>query len=49
LSDRSRPLGYAPGTRFTPPRFDFALRRLKKSAPASAAFLAFRDAELAAR
>ena len=36
-------------TRFTPPRFDSALRRLKKSAPASAAFLAFRDAELAAR
>jgi predicted CXXCH cytochrome family protein len=35
--------------RFTPPRFESALRRLtKKSEPASAAFLAFRDAELAA-
>jgi hypothetical protein len=37
-------------TRFTPPRFDSALRRLtRKSEPASAAFLAFRDAELATR
>jgi predicted CXXCH cytochrome family protein len=37
-------------TRFTPPRFESALRRLeKKSEPASAAFIAFRDAELAAR
>jgi predicted CXXCH cytochrome family protein len=37
-------------TRFTPPRFESALRRLvKKSEPASAAFVAFRDAELAAR
>ena len=37
-------------TRFTPPRFESALRRLvKKSEPASAAFTAFRDAELAAR
>ena len=36
--------------RFTPPRFESALRRLvKKSEPASAAFTAFRDAELAAR
>jgi predicted CXXCH cytochrome family protein len=36
--------------RFTPPRFESALRRLtKKSEPASAAFIAFRDAELAAR
>jgi predicted CXXCH cytochrome family protein len=36
--------------RFTPPRFDSALRRLtKKSEPASAAFIAFRDAELAPR
>jgi len=36
--------------RFTPPRFESALRRLvKKSEPASAAFVAFRDAELAAR
>ncbi|HEX3473468.1 MAG TPA: hypothetical protein VHT91_00430 [Kofleriaceae bacterium] len=37
-------------TRFTPPRFESALRRLvKKSEPASAAFIAFRDAELATR
>ena len=37
-------------TRFTPPRFESALRRLvKKSEPASAAFIAFRDAELAAQ
>lgn len=36
--------------RFTVPRFESALRRLvKKSEPASAAFTAFRDAELAAR
>jgi predicted CXXCH cytochrome family protein len=36
--------------RFTAPRFESALRRLvKKSEPASAAFIAFRDAELAAR
>jgi predicted CXXCH cytochrome family protein len=36
--------------RFTRPRFESALRRLaKKSEPASAAFIAFRDAELAAR
>jgi predicted CXXCH cytochrome family protein len=36
--------------RFTSPRFESALRRLvKKSEPASAAFIAFRDAELAAR
>jgi len=36
--------------RFTLPRFESALRRLvKKSEPASAAFVAFRDAELAAR
>jgi predicted CXXCH cytochrome family protein len=36
--------------RFTPPRFDSALRRLsKKSEPVRAAFIAFRDAELAAR
>lgn len=36
--------------RFTPPRLESALRRLvKKSEPASAAFIAFRDAELAAR
>jgi predicted CXXCH cytochrome family protein len=36
--------------RFTAPRFESALRRLvKKSEPASAAFIAFRDAELAVR
>jgi predicted CXXCH cytochrome family protein len=36
--------------RFTRPRFESALRRLvKKSEPASAAFVAFRDAELSAR
>lgn len=36
--------------RFTPPRFESALRRLaKKPEPVRAAFAAFRDAELAAR
>jgi len=37
-------------SRFTRPRFESALRRLaQKSEPARAAFVAFRDAELAAR